>query len=556
MGVVTGAILRWRMLPSCSIWLATRLTVAVGLSFLAGWAVVTAGAVVVLGQPEYGPMGWAVLALAALGLGLAALRPPAPFRWPNLFTLVSLIALCALDTLAAAAALYMLVPAEIGLPFAALLPAFLLAYGAGLISGAPGGIGAFELAFLALLPLHPEAPLLGAVIAWRLVYFVLPALMGAALAIAGPRRAPPAPMVQRYDRLEAWSLGHALQGPAEMGLMAQGEHHFLANSAQGSVLGQMAAARGHVLVGLLDPVLRGQMAFAKAGGHARQARAKAALTLVAGSARAAGFWPALYKVSAPVAAAARSAGWRSWCIAREAVLAPQQFDLASPARAGLRRKLRRATAAGVVSGYVGADDLPMAQMAALAHAWAQRQGGERGFSMGRFAPDYIAGQRVYLAHVQGVLVGFVSFHTLGAQEWTLDIMRHGPQVPDGTMQALVCAAILDAKAMGVARLSLAAAPQLAFSQDAVARPMLAAARKLGIDTGQGLRQFKEAFAPIWTPRYLCAPHWAGLLLAALSIWRAVATQPARGTGPAAVEKTDGAGHNRFALPAHIWQGRQ
>lgn len=36
LGLISGAILRWRMLPGFSLWQATRLTAAVALSFLAG----------------------------------------------------------------------------------------------------------------------------------------------------------------------------------------------------------------------------------------------------------------------------------------------------------------------------------------------------------------------------------------------------------------------------------------------------------------------------------------------------------------------------------------
>ncbi|MDZ7905542.1 MAG: YbhN family protein [Cypionkella sp.] len=179
MGMVTGAILRWRMLPEQSLWQVSRLTLAVALSFLAGWAIV-AGVILLVGPAHYAWPAFGVLGLAAAGAALAVLRPNAPFRWPNLMTMSGVLGLCALDTLAAASALYVLLPPSMALPFATLLPAFLLAYGAGLVSGTPGGIGAFELALLALLPPQSNAPILAAVIAWRLVYFVLPALLGAA----------------------------------------------------------------------------------------------------------------------------------------------------------------------------------------------------------------------------------------------------------------------------------------------------------------------------------------------------------------------------------------
>ncbi|MEZ5796458.1 MAG: YbhN family protein [Paracoccaceae bacterium] len=74
-------------------------------------------------------------------------------------------------------------------PFLALLPAFLLAFGAGLLSGTPGGIGAFEVVLLALLPAHPAEGVIAATLAWRGVYHLAPAAIAALAVLRGPRPA-------------------------------------------------------------------------------------------------------------------------------------------------------------------------------------------------------------------------------------------------------------------------------------------------------------------------------------------------------------------------------
>ncbi|MCB1329671.1 MAG: hypothetical protein KDK28_09575, partial [Maritimibacter sp.] len=48
MGTLTGALVRWRLLPGLGLAGALRLSVAVSLSFLAAWAVLTALALVAL----------------------------------------------------------------------------------------------------------------------------------------------------------------------------------------------------------------------------------------------------------------------------------------------------------------------------------------------------------------------------------------------------------------------------------------------------------------------------------------------------------------------------
>ncbi|MGR3567469.1 MAG: phosphatidylglycerol lysyltransferase domain-containing protein, partial [Pseudooceanicola nanhaiensis] len=104
LGVVTGALARWRMLPGLSAFDAARVSGAVALSFLAGWAVVAAAAELLLPS---GIMPWAV-ALAILGLAaalavLAVLRGEVRLRGrrirlPSLPAMTTILGLTALDT--------------------------------------------------------------------------------------------------------------------------------------------------------------------------------------------------------------------------------------------------------------------------------------------------------------------------------------------------------------------------------------------------------------------------------------------------------------------------
>ncbi len=70
--------------------------------------------------------------------------------------------------------LYVLIPPELGIEYFPLLGAFLLAIGAGALSNIPGGLGVFESVLLLLLQSKSTATLLGAVLAFRLIYYVAP----------------------------------------------------------------------------------------------------------------------------------------------------------------------------------------------------------------------------------------------------------------------------------------------------------------------------------------------------------------------------------------------
>jgi phosphatidylglycerol lysyltransferase len=506
LGVITGAILRWRMLPYQTLWQATKITTLVAVFFLSGWAVVTAIVLAALPLAPFKPVAFCVLGLSIILTLISATAPRFHrVRWPNLFIISRLLALAALDTGAAALSLWVLCPPDLALPFAALLPAFLLAYGAGMMSGAPGGVGAFEITLLALLPTVSEIPLLASILAWRAIYFAAPAIIGAGFAIRGPtqkRKVAP-------TSLRPGLIDHAAR--AEAGLLKQ---HHLRLIPAGYDQAWLAGRTAHCLIGVLDPVSGDPETEPGSCDHKR------AVTALIDAAKGENRLPVLYKCTARTAVAARQLGLKLRPIAREAWLDPGAFALTTPSRAGLRRKLRRAASAGITITTAPPDWTVLALINA---EWAAAHGGERGFSMGRFDRSYLQNQRVFVASASGRPVAFVSFHT-GKYEWTLDLMRHTASTPDGTMQALIVAAIADCAAQNIPRLSLAAAPLAALMPAPTARFANLIHRLLG-GTRAGLAQFKSSFVPHWQTLYLAAPHKPALALAGAEIAREVRFPP-------------------------------
>ena len=514
LGVISGAVLRWRMLPEIGPWAATRLTAAVALSFLGAWGMVTSATLVIL---PGAPFKMAAAGVLVVGGALALVSVAAPrigrLRWPNLMTLGQLGALCVVDTMAAALAFYALCPPGVDLTLTLLLPAFLLALGAGLVSGAPGGMGAFEMTLLALLHGQPEAGLLAAVLGWRIVYFAVPAILGAGFAIRGPRGA--GALADRSFRPAGPSL---VQSPeAEVQILRQGQHRVIGldGSAQ-----WVAGQTSHCLVGLFGPLAPMPQGLD--------------LTALTSAARAEGRIPALYKVRPHLAVLARRQGWAVLAMAREAVVPLPGYRLDTPDRSSLRRKLRRAEVTGIciLGPFPSADMIPglgpdhgpnWPALDRIATIWAQAHGGERGFSMGRYSRDYVRGQKLFVALLNDQPVAFVTFHA-GPGHWVLDLMRHLPEVPDGTMHLLVHSAMVAAKAAAVPQLSLAAVPETAFPDSAgwLARALARSPVSRG---SAGLLRFKSSFAPRWERRYLCLPGFAALPLVAWDLARAIHHPP-------------------------------
>jgi len=128
-------------------------------------------------------LGYGVLATAAITFAATCvIRTPVrlfgfvlPLPRPAQFGAQLLVA--AVDLACASAALFVLIPAA----SPALLPAFILAYALGIIAAVvthvPGGIGVFEAVVLSVLP-GDRATLLAALVAYRVIYYLLPFAIG------------------------------------------------------------------------------------------------------------------------------------------------------------------------------------------------------------------------------------------------------------------------------------------------------------------------------------------------------------------------------------------
>lgn len=137
-------------------------------------------------------LGALLLVLAATYLaGSAAGRSELRIgRWavrvPPLRLVLAQVAVSAADWVAAAGVLYVLLPPEAPVSFPLVLGMFLLAQVAGLVSTVPGGLGVFEGAMVLLLaPLAGAKELVGPLVAFRAVYYLLP--LGAALLLLAGR---------------------------------------------------------------------------------------------------------------------------------------------------------------------------------------------------------------------------------------------------------------------------------------------------------------------------------------------------------------------------------
>lgn len=107
------------------------------------------------------------------------------FPVPSTRLALAQLAVAVVDWTAAGAVLYVLLPPGYHISLVPVLGAFLIAQFAGILSHVPGGLGVFEAVVVALLkPDLPASSIIGALIAYRVFYYLLPLAVALAFLIA------------------------------------------------------------------------------------------------------------------------------------------------------------------------------------------------------------------------------------------------------------------------------------------------------------------------------------------------------------------------------------
>lgn len=126
------------------------------------------------------------IAISFLGLSIGWKKPlvfrDKIMRIPNWRLSAGLMLFSALDWAFASGVLYLLLPPQTAISYLGFFGIYILALTAGIISNVPGGLGVFETVILLLCsPKIPKPDILGALLAYRGIYFFLPLITAAIL---------------------------------------------------------------------------------------------------------------------------------------------------------------------------------------------------------------------------------------------------------------------------------------------------------------------------------------------------------------------------------------
>lgn len=191
-----------------------------------------------------------------------------------------------------------------------------------------------------------------------------------------------------------------------------------------------------------------------------------------------------------------------------------------------RKKLRAAYNKGIRAGLALEIHEPphamefMRELRAISDEWlAMKKVREKQFSVGRFDDAWLNRGPVAVLRQNGRLVAFANLLTTDSRRAaTVDLMRHSRDAPNGTMDFLFVALMLNLQSLGYLQFELGMAPFAGLDHGDRQTLWSRFGSSLYQHGGRfynfaGLYEFKAKFDPIWSPRYIATPPRTPLMVA-------------------------------------------
>lgn len=152
------------------------------------------------------------------------------------------------------------------------------------------------------------------------------------------------------------------------------------------------------------------------------------------------------------------------------------------------------------------------ELKTISDSWMSgKSGREKGFSVGRFAPDYLNRFPLALVRREQRILAFANIMAPGdGHAVAIDLMRYLPEEASGIMEFLFLSLIEQYREKGATEFSLGMAPLAGLSSKSVERLWSRFGRFIYRHGGafynfEGLRAFKQKFRPEWRACYIAVP---------------------------------------------------
>ncbi|GAB3467520.1 bifunctional lysylphosphatidylglycerol flippase/synthetase MprF [Kineococcus endophyticus] len=237
--------------------------------------------------------------------------------------------------------------------------------------------------------------------------------------------------------------------------------------------------------------------------------------------------PVFYNVTPDHAQLYRACGLTLAKLGEEAVVDLDGFTLAGKARVGLRNCRNKSQRIGLSVEFVAAADVDplLPQLREVSQAWlTHRNGREKRFSLGAFDEDYVRRFPLAVVRQDGRITAFATLWTSAdGRDVQVDLMRRLPDGPRTVMTYLFVECILWAQEQGCATFNLGMAPLAGLQGEQGPESVWDLLGHLVWTHGerfynfQGLRTFKQGFAPRWQPCYVASPGGPALTSAMVDV---------------------------------------
>jgi phosphatidylglycerol lysyltransferase len=235
--------------------------------------------------------------------------------------------------------------------------------------------------------------------------------------------------------------------------------------------------------------------------------------------------PVFYEVLEPDLSLYHDHGFDLFKLGELAIVRLAEFSLAGKRWEDLRQATNRAIKEKLTFElvYPPFDTALLTDLERVSDAWlAEKGGGEKGFSLGRFDAGYFSWSPLGLVRRDGELIAFANVllpYGPGGHA-SVDLMRHVADTPRSTMDFLFAKVMLWAQEQRYELFSLGMAPLSRVGDNPYARVnerLAALAFQYGnrLYNYQGVRKYKDKFKPEWVGAYLAYPRgvWVpGLLI--------------------------------------------
>lgn len=228
----------------------------------------------------------------------------------------------------------------------------------------------------------------------------------------------------------------------------------------------------------------------------------------------AGGWPVFYQVGHERLHLYLDAGFSMVKLGEEARVRLSEFSLDGSSKKGLRNSRNKIEKNGYSLSILDPAQVRerMDELKAVSDDWlSDKNAQEKGFSLGFFHPPYLSLNPMAVVEKEGTIKAFANlWQSSGQRELSVDLMRFSPDAPNGIMDFLFISIMLWGKEKGYEWFNLGMAPFSGLNVSSMA-PFWNRLEAFVFNHGenfynfQGLRQYKEKFNPIWSPRYLASP---------------------------------------------------